>query len=96
MLVGCSQLWGGSVSSMLVALSHFEQWINIRYFCKLRNSAMEMLVSLCEIYGVKLLKNPLCITEALYLKIGFIHYKMKCSWPALSMNDENVAKLLQL
>jgi hypothetical protein len=63
---------------------------------QIKEFRMEMLVSLCEIYGVKLLKNPLCITEALYMKIGFIHYKTKCcSWPALS-NDENVAKLLQL
>jgi hypothetical protein len=75
--VCCSQLWGGSVSSVLDALSHFEQCTNIRYFCKLSNSAVEMLVGVCVIYGVKLLKNPLCIADVSYLKIGFIHYKTR-------------------
>jgi hypothetical protein len=36
---------------------------------------VDMLVSLYAVYGVKLLKTPLCIADASYLNIGFIHYK---------------------
>jgi hypothetical protein len=68
---------GGSVSSVFTTLSQFEQWANIRYFCRLRSLSVEMLVSLCAICGVKLLKNPLCIANVSCLKIGFIHCKMR-------------------
>ena len=35
------------MSSVLITLSQFEQWANIRYFSRLRSSSVEMLVSLC-------------------------------------------------
>jgi len=38
---------------------------------------VEMLVSVCAIYGVKLLQNPLCIADVSYLKTGFIHCKTR-------------------
>jgi len=65
------------VSSVLITLSQFEQWANIRYFSRLRSSSVEMLVSVCAIYGVKLLQNPLCIADVSYLKTGFIHCKTR-------------------
>jgi hypothetical protein len=97
MLVCCSQLWGGSVSSVLIALSHFKQWANIRYFCKVRNSAVEMLISLWNLWSEAIKKSIEYCWCVLFENWLYSLRNKKCSsWPAVSINDENVARLLQL
>jgi hypothetical protein len=47
----------GSVFPVLVTVSHFEQQVNIKLFCKLGRLAAGTVVSLNAVYGYKVLEN---------------------------------------
>jgi hypothetical protein len=47
----------GNVLPVLVTVSHFEQQVNIKLFCKLGSLAAGTLVSPNAIYGDKVLEN---------------------------------------
>jgi hypothetical protein len=62
MLVSCSWPLKGSGSLVLVTMSEFKQWTNIKFLCRLGKSAAESLVSLSVLYGGHVLTNLLCKT----------------------------------
>lgn len=62
MLMCCIWPYRGSVSSLFVTMSEFNQWAKIKFLCRLGKSAADTLVSISVPYGINALKNLLCTT----------------------------------
>lgn len=57
---------------LYLAVSQFKEWVNIKFFFKLRKSAAEILVSFIVVYDDEALKNLLYTTSTTSVKMSRI------------------------
>jgi hypothetical protein len=80
---------------MFVAMSQFEQWAIMKFFCLLGKSAIETLVSLSAVDGDKALKKLLFMTDTtnLITMKNQIKNEEHLGRLATSRNGESAAKV---
>lgn len=74
-LMCCIWPYRGSVLSLLVTMSEFNQWPKIKFLHRLQKSATDTLIRISDLYGIKALKNLLCKTHKIDFKMVMNHDK---------------------